>query len=96
MSKASRLKGHCNRLCTISELPAHQAKTWWHFSSSWKGGLLVRMRSFLVVAFCALLMGLGLLVVLLVLGVRMLPPFADVSSPTTAATNPISPAPAPY
>jgi hypothetical protein len=24
MSKASRLKGHCNRLCTIFELPVHQ------------------------------------------------------------------------
>ena len=32
MSRASRLKGHCNRLCTISELPAHQAQTWWCFS----------------------------------------------------------------
>jgi len=24
MSKASRLKGHCNRLIAINELPAHQ------------------------------------------------------------------------
>ena len=32
MSKAFRLKGHCNRLLAICELPAHQAKTWWCFS----------------------------------------------------------------
>jgi hypothetical protein len=31
MSKALRLKGLCNRLIAIFELPAHQAKTWWRF-----------------------------------------------------------------
>ena len=53
MSKASRLKGHCNRLFAISELPAHQAKTWWCFS--WflgKGVFLVRMYGLLLLAVC--------------------------------------------
>lgn len=38
MSKASRLKGLCNRLIAIFELPAHQAKVWWRSSWFWERG----------------------------------------------------------
>lgn len=33
MSKAFRLKGHCGRLDTIYELPAHQGEPWCGFSA---------------------------------------------------------------
>jgi hypothetical protein len=82
MSKASRLKGHCNRLCTISELPAHQVQTWWRFILVFgKGGSLVPMRG-------SFLLAVPLLVIL-----RMSAAFGAVSSPAKAVLNPASPAP---
>lgn len=85
MSKASRLKGLCNRLVTIFELPAHQVKTWWRFFLAFgKGGFLVRM------------FGCFLLAVFPLLVLRMPPAYAAVSSPVSAALNPASTSPAPY
>lgn len=74
MSKASRLKGLCNRLIAICELPAHQAKTWWRFPRFWKGGFLVRMRGFFLFA------------VLLSIASGIPPAFA-ASSSATASSN---------
>ena len=53
MSKASRLKGLCNRLVTIFELPAHQVKTWCRFFLAFgKGGFLVCMYGCFLLAVC--------------------------------------------
>lgn len=54
MSKASRLKGHCNRLYAIFELPAHQAKTWWRFFLVLGEGVVsaVCVVSFFLLFFC--------------------------------------------
>jgi hypothetical protein len=60
MSKASRLKGHCNRLYAICELPAHQVKTWWRFSGFGKGGFLVCMRGFFLLLAILMLFDLGM------------------------------------
>jgi hypothetical protein len=76
MSKASRLKGHCNRLFAISELPAHQAKTWWRFFLGFgKGGFSVLMLGCFLLAVCPLSF------------VRMPPAFAAVSLPANAALD---------
>jgi hypothetical protein len=40
MSKAFRLKGHCNHLCMISDSQAHQVKTWWRFILIFGKGVL--------------------------------------------------------
>ena len=49
------------------------------------------MRNSFFAAVCALLMGIGVLALLLVLDVKMLPPFAAEFFPATAQINPISP-----
>ena len=85
MSKALRLKGHCNHLCAISELPAHQVQIWWRFILVFgKGGSLAPMR------------GSFLLAVPLLVISPMSSAFAAVSSSAKAALNPASPTPPPY
>ena len=84
MSTPLRLTGHCNRLCTVSELPAHQVQTWWRFILVFgKGGSLVPMRGSFLLAVPFLVIS------------RMLRAFAAVSSSAKAALNPASPAPPP-
>jgi hypothetical protein len=76
MSKASRLKGHCNRNFAISELPPHQAKTWWRFFLGLgEGGFLFCMRGFFRLAVLPLLV------------LRMPPAFATASIPGIAAPH---------
>lgn len=85
MSKASRLKGLCNRLITIFELPAHQAKNLVAlFPGLRKGGFADRM------------LDCFLLAVFPLSSLRMPPVFAAVSSPANAALNPTLTSLVPY
>lgn len=54
MSKASRLKGHCNRLFAINQLPVHQREVpWGAFPFGLEEGGAARMRSYRRIALLA-------------------------------------------
>src|ERR1700693_327179 len=79
MSKASRLKGHCNRLMAIFDSQLTRGHSFGGFIDLWDSKMQLR-------GFIVLLLGLGFLVSIAFQGVRSSP----VSLPATACAVPAS------